>query len=421
MINKLKNHLYPLLRWSEKYTKTDIIYLIKGSFWLNSNIVVTTFFSFFLYIAFARLLPKEDYGIYQFILSAGSLLGALTLTGMNSAITQAVARNYEGTFKKSVRIQLKWGLITFSVATITALYYFLNQNNTIAIGILIAGICIPILNSFNTYNAFLSGKKDFRMTFFLAQILNFSYYPILILSLFFVKNPTVLIFINLLINVIVSIISYCITLKIYPPNKNEDPTTISYGKHLSLASILNTLILQLDNILVFHYLGAVNLAIYAFSTNIPERVYSLTKSVQAVALPKLSVQSRENLQKNILTKSTKFAAISLFIAIFYIVLAPYIFKFLFPQYVSSIFYSQIYMAMLVIVSFSIIPVTSLTAIKAKKEIYLYNIIGPILTIIIMFFMIKNYGLLGLILARGISGIFNYFLSSLLLSKNKEDK
>lgn len=77
--------------------------------------------------------------------------------------------------------------------------------------------------------------------------------------------------------------------------------------------------------------------------------------------------------------------------------------------------------MLVIVSFSIIPVTSLTAIKAKKEIYLYNIIGPILTIIIMFFMIKNYGLLGLILARGISGIFNYFLSSLLLSKNKEDK
>ena len=35
MINKIKNRIYNILRQSEKYTQTDMVYLAKGGFWLT--------------------------------------------------------------------------------------------------------------------------------------------------------------------------------------------------------------------------------------------------------------------------------------------------------------------------------------------------------------------------------------------------
>ena len=35
MFKNFKDKTYNLLRWSEKYTKTDMVYLAQGSFWLS--------------------------------------------------------------------------------------------------------------------------------------------------------------------------------------------------------------------------------------------------------------------------------------------------------------------------------------------------------------------------------------------------
>jgi len=79
----MKNRLVPFLRWSEKYTKLDMVYLTKGGFWMTLSQVSSNMLSLLLVIAFANLLPKETYGLYRYILSLAGMLNSLSLTGMN--------------------------------------------------------------------------------------------------------------------------------------------------------------------------------------------------------------------------------------------------------------------------------------------------------------------------------------------------
>ena len=69
MINFIKEKIYKLLRKSEKWTHTDMIYLAKGGFWLTLGQIISSVSSFALAVAFANFLPKEVYGNYKYIIS----------------------------------------------------------------------------------------------------------------------------------------------------------------------------------------------------------------------------------------------------------------------------------------------------------------------------------------------------------------
>ena len=61
-MQKLKQAGYDFLRWSEKYTKTDMVYTAQSGFWLNLNYIIGSFLSLGLTVLFAHLLPKETFG-----------------------------------------------------------------------------------------------------------------------------------------------------------------------------------------------------------------------------------------------------------------------------------------------------------------------------------------------------------------------
>lgn len=65
----LKTRIHALLRSSERYFKTDMVYLAKGGSWLFSAQVLSGALSFILAIAFANLVPKEAFGTYKYVLS----------------------------------------------------------------------------------------------------------------------------------------------------------------------------------------------------------------------------------------------------------------------------------------------------------------------------------------------------------------
>ena len=110
MIESLQKIALRALRWSEKYTKTDMVYLAQAGLWTNLNFVMVSVLALFLSILFANVLPRETFGMYQYLLSLSALLTALTLAGMNGAVSQSVARGYEGDLKAAVRIHLWWNI-----------------------------------------------------------------------------------------------------------------------------------------------------------------------------------------------------------------------------------------------------------------------------------------------------------------------
>lgn len=418
-MKELRQKVYILLRKSEKYFKTDMVYLVRGSIWLNTNMVITTMLAFLLSVAFANLMPKEQYGLYQFALSIGSILTAFTLTGMNVAVSRSVSMGFEGSFIPSIKIQLKYGFLSFLLSVCIAAYYFYQSNIQIALAVLILGIFIPIQNSFNTYPAFIGGKKDFRRSFWFAQALAIPYTIVMIASLSVTHNPIIIILINLSFNSLANIILHFVTIHIYNPNKKVDPTTISYGKHLSWVGILSTVAGQLDNLLVYHYIGAAQLAVYAFATTIPERVNTSAKVIGNMAFPKFSNKSVVEIRKVIIFKSLQTAIFSLFISSIYIFTAHYIFVLFFPNYLGSVLYSQVYAAMLAISTLTTLPLTALTALQARKEILIFNILNPIINISVLLVAAYLYGIWGLIIAKGVTGILIFITSLMLLFFIKE--
>ncbi len=410
----LKNRLHRLLRWSEKYTKTDMVYLARGGFWMNLNYFVVSLLSFGLSVLFARFLTKETYGTYQIILSFGSILGALTLTGMNSAITNAVARGNEGVLKESIPVQLKYNTVALIAAASVALYYVTHGNTSLAFGILIVGLLTPIFNTFNSYTAYVGGKKDFEGGFLFSMGLNIPYVLFMALGLLFIQNPVLLVLLNLGTNTLATVILYMIALRKYRPGDKSDPSAISYGKHLSLASFFGTVVGHIDNILVFHYAGAAALATYAFASTMPERLINVVQSVTVMAYPNLANRSRHELRQTIFAKSFRLAILTLFMVVLYVLIAPFVFKFFFPKYLDSILYSQGYAFAFLFSLLPLMPFTALAAMRATKEIYIYNILNPIVTVLTMVSMIIYFGIWGLIAARGIAGIVNYGISLALM-------
>jgi O-antigen/teichoic acid export membrane protein len=173
-----KERIYTLLRWSEKYTKTDMVYVGRSGFWLSLSQGVGSLSSLGLSILFAQV-PKEIFGIYKYILSMTGLVSAFSLTGMNAAVTRAVSQGREGAFKESISIQIRWVIPQFLTLLAGTIYYAINGNYQYSIAFAIIAICAPVSTIANTFSAYLQGKEDFKRTSLYAICSSIVYFVVL--------------------------------------------------------------------------------------------------------------------------------------------------------------------------------------------------------------------------------------------------
>jgi len=416
MIEKIKIVAYRLLKKSEKWTKTDMIYLAKGGFWLTLGQGVSSVSSFLLAIAFANLLPKETYGTYKYIMSIVSLLAIPTLAGMNTAIVQAVARGYEGSVIPAFKTKVKWGLLGGLASLILAAYYYFNDNSTLTIAFLISSIFVPFMDSLLIYDSYLNGKKDFKSLSNYNIFIRIISTVVLILTVFLTDNIFLFISSYFTTHTILRLIIFKIVFKRNSLNQEKDPETISYGKHLSLMGIIGSIAMQIDKILIFHYLGSVDVAVYSIAIAPIDQIKPIFKNIQILLLPKFASKNINTLKNSLTKKISKSSIILLFIIGIYILISPILFKYVFPQYLESMFYSQLYSLSLLTV-FMVIPLSVLRAHNKKNELYKFNLFAFGSQIIIIFISAKFFGLMGVIVGRIISKFLHLFFSIYFTKKS----
>ena len=397
----LKTRIHKLLRSSERYFKTDMVYLARGGSWLTLGQVFLTVSSFFLTLAYANLLPKDIFGTYKYVLSIGGVLGALTLTGMGPALLRATARGVKDILEVAFWTQLKWSALTLSATLLGAGYYFINNNHLLSISLLIVGLFSPLSQSAGLYSSFLIGKKEFR-----TKVL---YDFIYILVPFFVIVGVLFSTDDLLLLVLAYFISYtCVAVFLYkkvlhtyhdskPLPASLDTDTISYAKHLSVINIFNTVAGQLDKVLIFHYLGAVQLAVYALALAPITHMTGFLKSIHTLSLPKLVNQKMRTIQETLPAKAVRLVFILMIPTLLYIFAAPYLYKILFPKYIESVIYSQLYAAMILLYPIEFIK-TSVTAHAPARSLYTLTLTGTFIKVGLLGILLPLYGILGAILA-----------------------
>lgn len=417
-MNSIKNRLLKTLRYTEKYTKTDMVYLTKSSFWTNLNFVVSSALALLLSIGLANYLPKETYGTYQYILSLASIFTAFSLTGANFAVTQSVARGFESSFVESIKPQIKWGLLSSLLSLVGAFYYALNDSLVLAICLILIGISLPIVNTSNTYVAFFTGKKDFRKIFYYNNAFNLTYTILLFTTVILTQNIVYIIFVYSLLTSSINLILLLKSIKFSNQNSEVDQDLIPYSKHLSVMNIISTVVGKIDSVLVFHYLGAANLAIYSIAKLVPEKIGGSLKSFGTIAYPKFSTKEKHEIQSTIVSKTTMYIITALCFSLLYIIIAPVFFKLFFPKYTESILYSQIF-SLSLITSAASLPTYAMISQKLKKGLYTLHIISPILQLGIMFIMLYSGGLWGLIYSKILSGALHVVLSSYLAHKHTQ--
>ena len=264
------------------------------------------------------------------------------------------------------------------ISILGAVYYLINENYTLAISLAIVGVTLPIIHSAGLAGAFFNGKKDFKTSAIAGIIMTTVVAAAVIVTAMFTHNPAILIFAYFLSTAAVSLSIYLWTLRTHKPCGSVDKNFVSFGKHLSLTSVLETVSEHLDKVLVFHYLGAAQLAVYTFALAIPNQMNAVAKGIKSITLPKLSEKDIGALRDGIKAKTLRLFFIFLSITITYIIGAPYIYQLLFPQYMESVLYSQIFITLLVS---SMLIAQMFVAHGKMKEIYINKISSDALKII----------------------------------------
>lgn len=409
-------HHPSLIATLERMTKTDLRYLIGGGSWIILGQVISTGTAFILAIAFANLLPVATYGAYKYLLSIASFFAIFTLPGMITAVTRAAAQGKGSTMHDALRLRVLSSLIGSAAATVAGGYYLIQGNFELGAGLLVIALTLPFFDTYALYNAYLSGRRLFRSQTLLHVGTQLVSMLSVLVALFFTDRITILLAAYFVPLAALRFGIYRSIARGVPQN-SRDADTLRYGSHLSVMSILGVASQTVDKWLLWHFLGPIELAMYAFAVGIPEQLKGPMKGVGDLALPKFSERSHVDMQRSLKVlwyRTGLYGLALLAIALSYIALAPTIFSFFFPQYISSVLYSQIF-ALSLVSGITVVPQAALAAHKKTAEQYAINSVHPVLQIILFLVLIPSHGVLGavtaLLLSRVLMTIFTLVLTA----------
>jgi O-antigen/teichoic acid export membrane protein len=405
-----------VVNYVSKKTKIDFGYVYKhGSLFVVERFT-TILMSLLVSIACAHLLSKDVYGTYKYLLSIGSILTVFSLTGLESNVLRATAKGYEGTWLQSVKLYFTWCLGIVFVGFLLGGYYIYLGNMTLGIALMTVSVASPLIQGFGMFRAYLYGRKLFSE----ANKLNivYSIVPNMLFmgSMFLTNNIAILASVFFLSSAFMLTVQFYYVKKRFAPNTTQDPHTWQLGKHMSIMNVYAVIAGKIDGIILFQFIGSTQLAIYSFAIAIPEIIRGSFKIIQTIAIPKIIQSTSLNIKRKILYHGLIFSIFAGAITIVYILLAPYIFSFLFPQYQDAVRFSQVFA--LTILLNALFASSFFEAEVAIKYRYMLNIFSNTTIIISLAVLTYFFGLWGAIWARVISRVLIVSFTTFLLLRYK---
>jgi O-antigen/teichoic acid export membrane protein len=400
--------LSTILKWSEKYTKTDMNYAVKGGFWLILAKVGLFAVSFLTMMAFAHWLDKTEYGTYQFVIAGLGLFALFSLPGINISLIKSIAQKKEGTFQLAVKEKIRWGVIGSFLSLGLAGYYFLEGNNLLASAFLIGALFVPFKQTFHIFAAFWNGRKrfDLRTKYQIASAALGAAF--LILAVYLTNNVLIIIAVFLASHTFVDWFLYKRALK-QTTNDEQDLAAISFGKNLTLMNSLQIAAEHIDKIIVWSFLGAPSVAIYAFAKQPIQKIRDAL-SIAPLALPKLGERKIDaQRKKGVFSKFLRLFAISIPAAAVLALIAPYLYGLFFPRYMESVEYFQALSTIVALSPFLLLN-AALVAEMKKKALYFVNMGAPFLKIILFFALVPSFEIWGIVAAILIAEVIRGLLA-----------
>lgn len=384
--------------------------VMRGGLWLVSEKILLLGKGFLLAYLYANFLPREIYGEYQFIIAFLGILSIVALPGMGVAIVQALARNKDGVFSRAAGVMFRMAFWGSLLLVLSSGYYLYSMKIELAQVLLVMAVLFPGYVVMNLWRYYYTGKDRFdtlvkaSIIFEAISLLTASY------AVFFFPDLIGLVIFGIILPLPFSLLLVW-TLCQRTRNLELDDDNIRFGKKLSYTVALSTFASYSDKLLLAHFLGFAELALYSIAMIIPEQTKGAIVSFMTPLLPQYSKAcDRQKLKEH----GMFFAAIAILSALFLYFFLPIIFRFVFPQYVDGILYARILLLLLLLIPFILLE-TFFRSQKEEKIVFRANLAGTVAALVLVFALVPSFGIIGAVSAKiggqfvqGLSYVLSYF-------------
>lgn len=375
-MHAVKERVLALLRWSERYSTVDMVYLVRGGSWLSFGTFISMVSAFVLGLVAANYIDPEIYGVYKYVLSFVAILTMATLPGLDQAYIQAVARGREGGFFRLLQKKIVWGLLGSLGSLLCAAYYFINDNYVLTSAFVVVAAFIPFMDSLSLYDDLFQGRRAFALSSKFLVLSQIASTILLVATILYFPQVWALVLAFCAGLTVIRLIFLIYTLRTHAPNNAEDEGTTSYGMQLTVIRASSVIAGSIGGIIIFQVLGGTALAVYAFAVAPTELVRGWMNLMSTLLLPKFAQDSWSVLSfRDFLYKTRLFFGVLILGVGLYILLAPTLFETLFPQYIKSILYSQIYATTLLLTGAIVLFNVILRAKKQVRSLHIANIVS----------------------------------------------
>ena len=368
-------------------------------------------------VVLTNLLTVDTYGAFQYIQSVYGVLVILVLPGLSIAVSQSVARGFEGALRSASRQRRRWGILAVLGALGVGGYHYLQGETEIAAGMFLVGITLPLIESFNLYTSFLTGRALFKKQAIFGVVAQ-AFSLIIVVGVVAMTGDLVfLVGAFYLSSLLIGLLFYLRTEKGIPLESSIDPEMGKYARSLSPLQALTAISLAADRILLFQFLGPLEVAVFSVATAMPNRLKGLFRITGALAFPKLATKSAKNIAEILPSKLALMAGGILIVCLIYAFSAPVLFRWFFPQYVNAINLSQ------VVVFYALIGVSYpigafLQSHKRTRELYILHIGVFAARMISLLLLIPIYGIWGAVISSLISAAASIGISLFFLYRER---
>lgn len=391
---------------------------ISRSFWLIVSQIFVSAVAVLSTVFLSNYTTPEIFGTYKFLMAMAVILSVFSLTGMTTAITQAVARGFEGNFRESVLVQLRWSVLTLLLGGGLALWYWHLGDKQLVILIIFIAIISPISSALNTYKGIFVGRDDFRLTALYSALNSIIPFLFLILAISVHGGIGVIILAYFVGNLGINLFFYGYTVKFYGLNTKSDQETILYGKKLSLAGGISILSQYLDSFIVYNFFGPQMMAIYALALAGPEQIRNSLRFVSTLALPSFSRWGLFHVKARLSLIVGLYSLVLISLAGIYITFSSAIFHLFFRNYLSALPLVPI-AAFLILGALLDLIETLMSAQKMFRPMLSLGISRSLIRISLMIVGGLFAGMIGLLTARLASLLISLFWGYGLILRQKE--
>ncbi len=415
---KLRARLTRLFSWIQKKFGIDASYYARGGGYTMLTYVVQIGLGALTSILMARYLPREIYGGWRYLLGVVGTLGILALPGMGVAMTQSIARGFDGAYVHGIKTTLKWSLLA-SVGLLTASAVpSIYHTQEIQRGLWLLAALFPFYAASPLYGVLLAAKQDLRRQFWYGTIYRVALTAGTVAAL--VASHSLIIFALVIFCAdIISRGTLTLIARRFTTNRTTDPAMVPYGIKLSAIDALPIIAQQIDKLVIPATLGLPGLALYAVATMIPDQAKEFGSAIVNLSLPKLS-RWRGGKDDHTFIKRVFFQMLAVSIAAIalYAAVTRPIIHLVFPTYPDAVNISIIYAATLVF--FPTVLITNwFQAQKKVKQITLYNTASATAQIVGTIVLVPFFGIMGAVAARALSRMTALIVAWGLFARSSE--